>query len=358
MKNFNVKQPGSEVILEEVKEITGITYTEWLKFTPLILTSIDPNIKVGEVIREDQLEPDQWQYKDKKSGEWNGFDNEGTDPEGLSPLDNLIGCHYTVRQVAKLKQPVHETPKSDHDLETCTEKEEKVIGETPIQEEETEINKMNNRKLLSDITDDHAIEVAKICFDEVGYTYRFTKVDNRENVHQDILSIQIELYIIHPEIMEWAVLGHVQIDTEEFDINFLRKEGEDWFDDVIDSLRIVKAYQYLSKFYQLDSVQEHKPESEENLNTLELGIEIVAAMKASLWDWDIESGRMDALSDTEIDRLSDLDMPFEEYSPEDKEMLTNVAIKEKERLHKQAEFAAKCTLDWFKKQGFEITKKI
>lgn len=77
MKNFNVKQSGSEVILEEVNPYRSsvIGYT---LFTPLILTSIDPNIKVGQVIREDQLEPDLWQYKDKKSGEWNGFDNEGT----------------------------------------------------------------------------------------------------------------------------------------------------------------------------------------------------------------------------------------------------------------------------------------
>lgn len=126
MKQFLTKKSGSEVILEEVNPYRSsvIGYT---LFTPLILTSIDPNIKVGEVIREDQLEIS---YEIKIQSKWQ--------PCGyLTYKSNTIEEIWPVRQVAKLKQPVHETPKSDHDLETCPEKEEKVTGEETIQEEET-----------------------------------------------------------------------------------------------------------------------------------------------------------------------------------------------------------------------------
>ncbi len=143
MKNFNAKQSGSEVILEEVNPHRPflryhIDNIAWMKFTPLILTSIDPNIKVGQVIREDQLEIlKQTQYP---------FDD---DFSGIVDVDSeeFPGVEY--RKVAKLKQPVHETPRMICDkfrpfnrvetpiqpLETCTEKEEKVTGETPIQED-------------------------------------------------------------------------------------------------------------------------------------------------------------------------------------------------------------------------------
>lgn len=39
---------------------------------------------------------------------------------------------------------------------------------------------------------------------------------------------------------------------------------------------------------------------------LELGIEIVAAMKASCYNWDIEEGRISALMETETDRMEDV----------------------------------------------------
>lgn len=63
MKNFNVKQSGSEVVLEEVNPFLPMLKHSGKAFTPLILTSIDPQIKVDQVIREDQLEPNQWQYE-------------------------------------------------------------------------------------------------------------------------------------------------------------------------------------------------------------------------------------------------------------------------------------------------------
>ena len=61
MKHYKAKQSGSEVILEEVNPYLPMLKHSGKAFTPLILTSIDPQIKVGDLIREDQLEPDQWQ---------------------------------------------------------------------------------------------------------------------------------------------------------------------------------------------------------------------------------------------------------------------------------------------------------
>jgi len=82
---------------------------------------------------------------------------------------------------------------------------------------------------------------------------------------------------------------------------------------------------------------------------LELGIEIIAAMKASCYDWNIETGRILALSETEINRMEDI-------TPEDLKNLSAaglarlklVANFEKDRLHKQAKYVAKITLEKLK----------
>ena len=108
MKNFNVKQSGSEVILEEVNPYKPflIDNDDRHVFTPLILTSIDPNITVGDLIREDQLEPDQWQCYigngEYPNGAWINCLNEN-DAMGSKKLG------ATVRQVAKLKQVDNES---------------------------------------------------------------------------------------------------------------------------------------------------------------------------------------------------------------------------------------------------------
>lgn len=106
---------------------------------------------------------------------------------------------------------------------------------------------------LSQITKEDAIEVAEICFKKDGFKYRFSKIKNMDNVHEDILSIKVEYFISYPDYKKWVVMGHCQIDTSEFDVNFLRKDGNRWVDDIIDSAKIVQSYQYLqSKSYALE----------------------------------------------------------------------------------------------------------
>lgn len=79
--------------------------------------------------------------------------------------------------------------------------------------------------------------------------------------------------------------------------------------------------------------------------TLQLGIEIVAAMKASLCDWDIEQGRFMALEDTfeltEADIVGSTEIAHE-HLPFHNE---KVVPFERERLHKQAIFAANTVID-------------
>ena len=79
---------------------------------------------------------------------------------------------------------------------------------------------------------------------------------------------------------------------------------------------------------------------------LKLGIEIVAAMKASCYDWNIETGRILALEETEIDRMEGVTEIWETLDDYSKKRYTELAKQEKERLHNQANFVAKITVDW------------
>ncbi len=75
---------------------------------------------------------------------------------------------------------------------------------------------------------------------------------------------------------------------------------------------------------------------------LKIGIEIVSAMKASVYDTDIESGRIMALEDTELTLLGT--HTFEEFQKLDektKKMIEGFQKRTKEYLHKQALFIAK-----------------
>lgn len=78
-----------------------------------------------------------------------------------------------------------------------------------------------------------------------------------------------------------------------------------------------------------------------NDQKLELGIEIVSAMKASAYDVPIEDGRIMALENTEIDRMDGVTPEYWKFlSDEDKAKFTEIAALEKECLHKQALFVA------------------
>jgi len=103
----------------------------------------------------------------------------------------------------------------------------------------------------------------------------------------------------------------------------------------------------LSKLY---SFLEFPPQLDLNdKKKLEFGIEIVAAMQASTSNWDIEYGRIETLADTEIDRLEEIELEeFNSFTPEVQERITKFCQREKERLHKQALFAADIALKFLK----------
>ena len=92
-----------------------------------------------------------------------------------------------------------------------------------------------------------------------------------------------------------------------------------------------------------------------NDQKLELGIEIVSAMKASAYDVSIEEGRIMALENTELDRMEEL-YSLEELSEsvkgEKMEFYKKWTSREKELLHKQAMFVADIAVKKIK--GFDL----
>lgn len=79
---------------------------------------------------------------------------------------------------------------------------------------------------------------------------------------------------------------------------------------------------------------------------MELGIEIVAAMKASICNWSIEVGRIMALEDTfeltEADIVGSNEISIEHLPFHN----SNIVPRERERLHKQALFAAESVISF------------
>lgn len=79
---------------------------------------------------------------------------------------------------------------------------------------------------------------------------------------------------------------------------------------------------------------------------LKLGIEIVAAMKASICNWDLADGRIMVLEDTfeltedDLNKLTDISAEHLEFHN------TKVVPFERDRLHKQANFAAEAVLNF------------
>lgn len=79
---------------------------------------------------------------------------------------------------------------------------------------------------------------------------------------------------------------------------------------------------------------------------LELGIEIIAAIKANCYNVDIEEGRIMALEGTEIDRTiegSDKES-WDNCSDETKKMIEALCMREKKRLHNQAYYVSNIAL--------------
>ena len=84
---------------------------------------------------------------------------------------------------------------------------------------------------------------------------------------------------------------------------------------------------------------------------LAFGIEIVSAMKASCYDWTIESGRIDTLMETEIDTMECFTQQWwDSLSYDEQVSYEKYCKREKERLHKQAMFVADIALKYLSRK--------
>lgn len=73
-------------------------------------------------------------------------------------------------------------------------------------------------KPLSQITDEHAIEVAKIACGEKVFRQRENIIDTPDGRHKDVTYVLVERFINHPEIMEWKEYALIQIDHDDCDV--------------------------------------------------------------------------------------------------------------------------------------------
>jgi hypothetical protein len=79
------------------------------------------------------------------------------------------------------------------------------------------------------------------------------------------------------------------------------------------------------------------------IELLDFGIEIIAAMKSDAYGVDIETGRIMALEDTELDRITEVDI--KEIEGESLERIKDYVKREKQRLHNQSFYVAKIALE-------------
>ena len=77
---------------------------------------------------------------------------------------------------------------------------------------------------------------------------------------------------------------------------------------------------------------------------LQLGIYLVAALKADAYNQDMEFGMCEALAGTELDKSEWED--WESMSEEDKDLSTRIAEHEKHLLHKQANALSKAAIEF------------
>lgn len=84
------------------------------------------------------------------------------------------------------------------------------------------------------------------------------------------------------------------------------------------------------------------------MKKLKFGIEIIAAMKASCYDCDIETGRIMALENTEPNLVEGYD--YENCNEEEKDVCRRIAKHEKEVLHKQALYVSDIALKYIENE--------
>lgn len=92
---------------------------------------------------------------------------------------------------------------------------------------------------IASLTDDEAIQVAKLAMGSQwnDVDFKIQVVPNTENIHEDILSVEIQRFINHPSAPKWYMDCHIQIDRVDADINkyAFRNDGREHYDDIIDS---------------------------------------------------------------------------------------------------------------------------
>lgn len=102
---------------------------------------------------------------------------------------------------------------------------------------------------LAGITVEDAFEVARIVLYDTEWPRRFSIV-YREEVSEDVINIQVEIFVPHPAVNEWRVTGLVQIDTEDGEIVSLERnvDTDEYSECFVENIR--EAYDFLrSKRY-------------------------------------------------------------------------------------------------------------
>jgi hypothetical protein len=93
-----------------------------------------------------------------------------------------------------------------------------------------------------------------------------------------------------------------------------------------------------------------------DIEKLNFGIEIIAAMKASVYNETIEVGRILALEGTEVDRIENITPEYwNSLSKKNKDILTLSASLEKERLYKQAIFVVDIALKFLEQSSLNTS---
>lgn len=128
--------------------------------------------------------------------------------------------------------------------ETILYKSGRVLGEVPY----------DQCKLIltpqSHITDEDAVEVAKMAIGDLDNDsyYKYVPNDKPEkygllDIHPDVSVVGVELFIDHPYYMHWSPMYLIQIDHDEFDITkgFYSRDAE-YSDEIPDNTQHIIDY--------------------------------------------------------------------------------------------------------------------
>lgn len=111
-------------------------------------------------------------------------------------------------------------------------------------------------KPLSSISDEDAIEVAKIICNSSSFKQLEIVIDAPENRHEDVTYVLVKRFINHPEVMEWIEFALIQIDHDGCDVitGIKDKSGEfkdDFTDNYIHVTDFLRSKSYAVGFHNL-----------------------------------------------------------------------------------------------------------